>query len=131
YLEVPVSVIRKPGDQDRYVYDESVRTRVEDYRGRDVAAEDRSRTDGWTVPAFFGSPIAIDGKVYLSTMLGITYVIDGRAPVLDERALLSVSDIGPSGETWSLNSLSFQNGRLFNRSSKEVICIGRPFEARH
>jgi hypothetical protein len=73
--------------------------------------------------------VAIDGKIYLSTMLGITYVIDGRAPVLNEKALLSVSDLGPSGETWSLNSLSYQNGRLYDRSLKAVVCIGAPFFA--
>ena len=122
-----MTVIRKPGAPDRFVYNDAIPTRADDYKGRDVAAEDRSRTDGWQVPAFFGSPIAINGKIFISTMLGITYVIDGRARILDEKALLSVSDLGPSGETWSLNSLSFQNGRLYNRSSKEAVCIGRPF----
>ena len=127
YLELPVTVIRKAGEQDRLVYNEAVFTKTEDSKGRDVAPEDRSRTDGWQIPAFFGSPIAINGKIYISTMLGITYVIDGKARVLDERALLSVSDLGPSGETWSLNSLSYQDGRLYNRSLKEVVCIGKPF----
>ncbi len=129
YLELPVTVVRKPGQQERFIYDEAVRTRTDDYKGRDVAAEDRSRTDGWQIPAFFGSPIAINGKIFIGTMLGITYVIDGRARVLDERALISVSDLGPSGETWSLNSLSYQNGRLYHRSLKEVVCIGKPFTA--
>jgi len=124
YLEVPVGVERKSGEPDRFIYGQALRTKTEDYRGRDVAAEDRSRTDGWQIPAFFGSPIAVDGKVYLSTMLGITYVIDGRAKELDEKALLAVNDLGPLGETWSLNSLSFSNGRLYNRSLKEVVCIG-------
>lgn len=125
YLEVPVTVERRPGAPDAYVYDRAIRTKTEDYKGRDVAAEDRSRTDGWQIPAFFGSPIAINGKVYLSTMLGITYVIDGRAKVLDEKALLGVNDLGPSGETWSLNSLSYSDGQLFSRSLKEVLCIGQ------
>lgn len=124
FLEVPVTVVREAGKPEHYIYDEPVRTKPLDYKGRDVAAEDRSRTDGWTIPAFFGSPIAINGKIYISTMLGITYVIDGRARNLDEKALLGVNDLGPSGETWSLNSLSFSNGKLFNRSLKEVVCIG-------
>jgi outer membrane protein assembly factor BamB len=127
YLELPVTVIRKAGEQDRLVYNDAVTTKTEDSKGRDVAPEDRSRTDGWQIPAFFGSPIAINGRIYISTMLGITYVIDGKARVLDEHALLSVSDLGPSGETWSLNSLSYQDGRLYNRSLKEVVCIGKPF----
>jgi len=128
YLELPVTVIRKPGDPERFIYNEAVATKTDDYKGRNVAPEDRSRTDGWQIPAFFGSPIAVNGKIYISTMLGITYVIDGRAKVLDRKALLSVSDLGPSGETWSLNSLSSQDGRLYNRSLKEVVCIGRPYD---
>lgn len=123
YLEVPVGVERKPGSPDRLIYGEALRTKTEDYRGRDVAAEDRSRTDGWQIPAFFGSPIAVNGKIYLGTMLGVTYVIEGRAKVLDEKALLSINDLGPLGETWSLNSLSFANNRLYHRSLKEVVCI--------
>ena len=125
YLEVPVGVERLPGQPDRFLYGQALRTNVEDAKGRDVAAEDRSRTDGWQIPAFFGSPIAVDGKIYLGTMLGVTYVIDGRARVLDEKALLAVNDLGPLGETWSLNSLSYAEGRLYHRSLKEVVCIVR------
>jgi hypothetical protein len=33
-------------------------------------------------------------------------VIDVDAPVLDESALVAVNDLGPSGETWSLNSIT-------------------------
>ncbi len=124
YLEVPVSVTHTPDGRETRLYTEPVPTTALDNNGNDVAAEDRSRTDGWQIPAFFGSPIAVDGKLYMSTMLGITYVIDARAKVFDERALISVSDLGPSGETWSLNSLSYHQGRLYNRSLKEVVCIG-------
>ncbi len=125
YLEVPVTVIRKSGQPEKWVYNEAQLTKTEDYKGRDVAAEDRSRTDGWQIPAFFGSPTAINGKIYFTSMLGITYVVNGRAKALDERALLAVNDLGPSGETWSLNSISFSNGKLYHRSLKEIVCIGR------
>jgi hypothetical protein len=124
YLEVPVSVVRAAGKPDEYVYGRAVNTKTNDYKGRNVAPEDRSRTDGWQIPAFFGSPIAVGDRLYMSTMLGITYVIDSKAPVMDEKALLAVNDLGPFGETWSLNSLSYSRGRLYNRSLKEVVCIG-------
>ena len=42
-----------------------------------------------------------------------------------DAGLSPASDLGPSGETWSLNSLSYSDGRLYNRSLKEVICIGK------
>jgi hypothetical protein len=124
YLEVPVSVERKPGAPDRYIYNTAVNTKTDDFKGRNVAPEDRSRTDGWQIPAFFGSPICVGDKIYMGTMLGITYVIDAKAKVLDQKALLAVNDLGPSGETWSLNSLSYANGRLYHRSLKELVCFG-------
>jgi len=39
-------------------------------------------------------------------------------------ALISISDLGPAGETWTLSSLSFSNGRLYARTLKELICLG-------
>ncbi len=123
YLEVPVSVVRIPGKADEFIYSRAVTTKTNDYKGRNVAPEDRSRTDGWEIPAFFGSPIAVNGKLYLTTMLGITYVVDYNAKVFDEKALLAVNDLGPSGETWSLNTPSYANGLLFHRSLKEIVCI--------
>ena len=88
-----------------------------------MADEERSRTDGWEVPAFWGTPTAVNDQIYFTTMLGITYVVDAKAKVFDEKALLSINDLGPSGETWSLNSVSYSNGRLYHRSLKEVVEI--------
>ncbi|MCU1258688.1 MAG: hypothetical protein JWO80_1573, partial [Bryobacterales bacterium] len=124
YLEVPVTVIRKPGEAEKKVYGIAVRTKTEDVHGNDVAAEDRSRTDGWQIPAFWGSPVALGDKVYFTTMLGVTYVVNAKAPVLDESAVVAINDLGPSGETWSLNSISYSDGRIYHRSLKELICIG-------
>lgn len=125
YLEVPVGVERLAGLPDRMLYSIPITTKTTDYKGRDVAPEDRSRTDGWTIPAFFASPTAINGKLYMSTMLGVTYVVNSRAKTFDRSALLSVNDLGPVGETWSLNNISYAGGRLFTRSLKEVVCIGK------
>jgi hypothetical protein len=121
---VPVTIIRKPDAPDEPVYGIAQRTTTLNASGQDIAAEDRSRTDGWEIPAFWGSPVAVNDKIYVTTMIGITYVIDSKAPVLDASALLAVNDLGPSGETWSLNSVSYDEGRLYHRSLKEVICIG-------
>jgi hypothetical protein len=124
YLEVPVTVIRKPGEPEQKVYGIAVRTRTENSQGIDVASEDRSRTDGWEIPAFWGSPVALGSKIYFTTMLGITYVVDTKAKVFDEHALLAINDLGPSGETWTLNSISYSAGRIYHRTAKELICIG-------
>jgi hypothetical protein len=44
--------------------------------------------------------------------------------VLGENALVSISDFGPAGETWSMSSLSCRDGRIYARTMKELICIG-------
>ena len=125
YLEVPVTVIRKRGEADQRVYGIAVRTATLNSAGQDVAAEDRSRTDGWEIPAFWGSPIAAGDNIYFTTMLGITYLVNSKAKELDQQALIAINDLGPSGETWSLNTPSVSGGRLYHRSLKEVVAIGK------
>ncbi len=125
YFELPVTVLRKAGTPDERVYGIAVKTKTLNAEGVDIAAEERSRTDGWEIPAFWGSPVAINNRVYFTTMLGITYVIDAAAPVLDERAVLAINDLGPSGETWSLNNVApGPRGRLYHRTAQELIAIG-------
>jgi hypothetical protein len=125
YLEVPVTIIRNEGERDQPIYGIAQRTTTLNSVGQDIAAEDRSRTDGWEIPAFWGSPVAINDKIYVTTMIGITYVIDSKATVLDSTALLAVNDLGPAGETWSLNSISYDGGRIYHRTLKEIVCIGK------
>jgi hypothetical protein len=124
YFEVPVGIERASGQPDKLLYGHELHTKPEDNQGRDVAAEERSRTDGWTVPAFFHSPVLLGRYLYMGTMLGITYVIDTEAKVLDETALVAVNDLGPIASTWSLAGPSFSDGVLYHHSLKEVIAIG-------
>jgi hypothetical protein len=60
-------------------------------------------------------------------MLGVVYVLDSGAEVWDEKALLAINDMGPATQTWSLASLSVAHGRIYHRTMKEVICIGKHF----
>jgi hypothetical protein len=110
---------------DSLVYGVAVNTSTLNSKGQDIASEDRSKTDGWETPAFWGSPVAINDKIFFTTTLGITYVIDSKAAVLDEHALVAVNDLGPSGQTWTLNSIGYDNGRIYHRTLKELICIGK------
>ncbi|HEY1536231.1 MAG TPA: hypothetical protein VGF76_19555, partial [Polyangiaceae bacterium] len=94
-------------------------------KGNDVAEDvPRSHTDGWSSPAFVASPILLGNKLYFGTTLGITYVIDATAKVLDESAILGIGDLGTLGQTWSLAGPSFADGVLYHHSSKEVVAIG-------
>lgn len=122
-LEVPVQVKREAGQPDQFIWHQSQASSTVNSRGIDVAGDPRSKRDGWYWN-FNGTPTAVGGKIFFTTMLGVTYAIDGKAAVLDEKALLSVNDLGPAGQTWSLNSISYANNRLYHRSIKEVVCIG-------
>jgi hypothetical protein len=121
YLELPVAV----DDKGNRIYGQALRTETLNAAGIDVATEDRSHMDGWETPAFWGSPVALNGKIFFTTSLGTTYVIDAKAKVLDERAIVAVNDLGELGKTWSENSVSFDGKRLYHRTGKELIAIGR------
>jgi hypothetical protein len=44
---------------------------------------------------------------------------------MDEAALVSISDLGQARETWSLSGLAYVDEKIFARTMKELICIGR------
>ena len=58
-------------------------------------------------------------------MPGITYVVNAKAKVLDESAIVAINDLGPSDDTWTLNTPSFSDGVLYHRTLKEAIAISR------
>ncbi len=124
YLELPVQMVREPNQPDKPIWGQEQPSSTTNSRGIDAAGDPRSKRDGWWW-CMLGSPTVVNGKIFFTTMLGVTYVIDGQAKVLDEKALLAVNDLGPAGQTWSLNSISYANGRLYHRSMKEVVCIGK------
>lgn len=125
YLELPTDVLREPDEPDAYVWGIARTTATLNSRGLDPAAEDRSRTDGWEIPAFWTSPTVLNGNVLFTTTLGLTYVLDADAPVLDERALVAINDLGETGETWSMAPLSVAGGRVYARTLEGVVCLGR------
>ena len=124
YLELPVSVERETGKADRFIWGKPQASSTVNSRGVDIVSDKRSQGDGWWW-GYLGSPTAVGDNVYFTTMLGITYTLNARALVLDEKALLSVNDLGVPGQAWSLNSISHASGRLYHRSLKEVVCIGQ------
>jgi PQQ-like domain len=123
FLELPVGVSRAPGMPERFLYGTQP-NKAEDYQGHAIAGDGRSNADGWVAPAFFASPVMVGTKIYFGTAMGVTYVIDSTAAVLDEKALLGVGDLGPMGTTWSLAGPSFAGGIMYHHSSKQVVAIG-------
>ena len=125
YLELPVGAQRSLNAAEQLVYGKDLTTTAMDAKGNDIAEDvPRSHTDGWSIPAFFASPILLGNKLYFGTTLGITYVIDATANILDEHAILGIGDLGPLGQTWSLAGPSFADGVLYHHSSKAVVAIG-------
>jgi outer membrane protein assembly factor BamB len=98
-------------------------------RGIDVADDKRSRRDGWWW-CFNGNTIAVNQFLYFTFMGGKVQVLDGKADTLDQHALVAFNDLGKFGETWSVNTPSFSNGRLYHRTMKELLCIEAPQPAR-
>lgn len=125
YLQVPVQVVRdakQPG-AETVRWKDAIPNDMQTADGFVSTQDRRNAGNGWGhVQA--ASPIVVGEHVYLPTMIGMVYVLKWNAEHLDENALVSISDLGPAGETWSLSSLSFSEGRLFARTLKELICIG-------
>ncbi len=125
YLQVPVQVLRESGNDEEVRWQKSLdKNDTRNSRGIDVGiADKRSKGNGWGHVSS-APPIAVGNILYIPTMIGTVYVIDTSAEKLHENALLSVSDLGPAGKTWTLSSFSYANGRLYHRTMKEVLCIG-------
>ncbi len=56
-------------------------------------------------------------------MCGKVQVVDGKADRFDEHALVSFNDLGKLGETWSVNTPSYSDGRIYHRTMRELLCI--------
>ena len=90
----------------------------------DVAQDPRIKLGGFT-KSFLGAPTVVNDRIYFTSMTGLVYVLDANAKTLDRSAILAVNDLGPVGETWTVNSITYANGRLYHRTMKEVICISK------
>ena len=118
YRELPTSRDLETG---ALRWRETLGARAVNSRGDEVTGDPRSRWDGWDW-VFNGSPSRINDHLYYTLATGTVYAIDTRRA--DVAALIAVSDLGPAGETWTANSVSYAGGRLFHRTARELLCIG-------
>ena len=125
YMELPVGV----DAAGEWRYGAPLATKTVDARGVEIADEDRSRTDGWEIDAFFPTPVVLGKHLYITTMLGTVYVVDTTAADLDQRALVAVNDLGPLSDCWSLSGPSCAGGILYHRNARELVAIGVAREA--
>jgi len=143
YLQLPVSMMRRPDCPDEFIWSENdlpsspeklfnVPTeishwtfkpnRMESAGGHKLLGDIRSQGNGW---GHFAAqiPTAIGDHLYVPIMNGMVYVIDWNAKVLDEKALVSINDLGPIGEAWTRSNITYSNGKLFAQTIRELVCI--------
>jgi outer membrane protein assembly factor BamB len=123
YLQVPVQVVREKGRKDKILWQKALPNDMRNAKGFLATRDKRNAGNGWG-HCSAASPIVVGEYLYMPTMIGMVYVLKWNAPVLDEKALVSISDLGPAGKTWSLSSLSYHDGKIYARTMKELICVG-------
>lgn len=123
YLQVPVQVVREANKPVEVHWHDALRNDMKNADGFIASQDKRNAGSGWGHVSA-ASPIVVGDNLYMPTMIGMVYVLRWDAKTLDENALLSISDLGPATQTWSLSSLSFSNGKIYARTLKELICIG-------
>ncbi|MBN37254.1 MAG: hypothetical protein CMI29_02195 [Opitutae bacterium] len=122
YLQVPVQVIRKAGRDDEILWEKSLPNDMKNAYGFKATQDKRNAGSGWGHVSS-APPVVVGDLIYFPTMVGMVYVLKWNAPILNENALVSISDLGPAGETWTLSGLACADGRLYARTLKELICI--------
>ena len=121
YLEVPANFTFE-GNQKKYIWNQDLKTTTINSRGLDVSYDKRSRRDGWHWN-FNGNPIVVNDTIYFTIMSGLCYCLNTKAKNWDSSALINLNDLGPFRKTWSVNTPSFANGKLYHRTLKELISI--------
>ncbi len=123
YLRVPAQFVAGPEPKRIWEKRDALLNDTKNSRGIDIATDKRAKGTGWGHVSA-ASPILVNRHLFFPIMNGTVYVIDAFAETLDEKALVAINDLGPAGETWTLASFSYANGRLWMHTMKEVICIG-------
>lgn len=120
-LEIPTEVSRGIASENEFVWKKTHKTDQLNSRGQRHNTESRSQGDG-TQKAFLASPIVVNNNIYFSNAHGLTYVVDTTKP-FNDKALVAVNDLGKTGETYSLSSMAYAQGVLFQRSLKAIYAI--------
>ncbi|MBM83420.1 MAG: hypothetical protein CMJ78_22915 [Planctomycetaceae bacterium] len=124
YLQVPVQVVRSPAKADETLWDKALANDMKNADGFVASKDRRNAGNGWGHVSA-ASPTVIGNHIYMPTMIGMVYVLRADSEFLDDEVLVSISDLGPATKTWTLSSLSYSDGRIYARTLKELICIGK------
>jgi len=123
YLQVPVQISTGPGNTRQLLWTKAIANDMKNADGYQATQDKRNKGNGWGHVSA-ASPIIVGDHMYIPTMTGTVYVINWNSETFDGNALVSVSDLGKAGATWTLSSLSYSQGLLYARTLKELICLG-------
>ena len=123
YLEVPAQVVRESVEVERKLWGETLPNDMKNGDGFRATMDKRNAGSGWGHVSS-APPIVVGDLIYFPTMVGMVYVIKWNVQNLDEHSLISISDLGKAGETWTLSGLAYADGKLYARTMKELLCIG-------
>ncbi len=121
HLEIPTEVVKQKSHPDKYRWKTKETTDQLNAKGQRHNGEERSRGNG-SQKAFLGTPIVVNNYIYFTNAHGLTYVLD-TTKAFSPEALVAVNDIGAQGQTFSLNTMAYSQGKLFHRSIKALYCI--------
>lgn len=124
YLELPAQLMPSPisRKQDVLLWGKgNPNNRPLNSAGFAVGDKGHSGTGWGHISA--ASPTAVGRYLFLPVVTGTVYVIDTQAEELSPEAIVAINDLGPGGETWTLASLTYAQGRLYAHTMKEIICI--------
>ncbi|MDD7985394.1 PQQ-binding-like beta-propeller repeat protein [Lentisphaera marina] len=121
FLELPTEVLREQGKADQYLWKTKEKNDGLNSQGFAVSCDNRGRGDNFQ-KCFPGSPTKINQYLFFTLPLGLTYVVDSSEKDM-KKSLISVNDLGPREQVFTLNSLSYSKGEIFLRNLKELICI--------
>ena len=125
YLQVPAQLVITPkGDEEfRWTKQDAIPNDAKNSRGIMIAPDKRAFGTGFGHVSA-ASPTLVNQYLFFPIMNGTVYVVDTSKEKLNQEALVAVNDLGPAGETWTLASFAYANGRLYMHTMKEVICLG-------
>ena len=120
-LEIPTELTSTKEQADGFIWKTMHKTDQLNAKGQRHNTESRSQGDG-TQKAFLASPIVVNKNIYFTNAHGLTYIVDTTKP-FNEKALVAVNDLGTKGETYSLSSMAYADGVLYQRSLKAIYAI--------
>ena len=123
YLQVPLQVVRSTHNKEiKILHQKTLPNDMKNADGFLATQDKRNAGSGWGHVSA-ASPTVVGQYMYIPTMVGTVYVLKWNSEKLDAGSLVSISDLGPAGKTWTLSSLAHSQGQLYARTLRELICI--------